>query len=440
MTELVIRFLTPLVCGYLVFVTLSNNFLLWPRPSALLSRPRWLLGCCCGAAVAASLLLIMHFSYGKSLQEIMVVAPPLGIIFLTLITGSVLAWLGYRSRCIEEVNTERTLLDAGNNAPDYWPSEANDLIEPWDSSSAKDVADPVANTTIEQSAYDEAFEAAYQNTVQAQNNKITDTSNNAEADSAAQQNTRPLGRAEQEFLQQAQKLAKQQYELRCEVEKNLRITRKALLKLEAEQHQEKAGKSEKEMLLENKLQEQIRNTTKAENRLLREFDRSGQLQSRLAVSKDLVTQAKAEVRTNMEARSNAILTARKSVNFAKRSLEARDRAEKKLENIKIQLEIQSQTTSKVIKALEIEKQTNRDQSNLLVSLQSEQDASGLHKIRNSKPSKPWLSRVTGGNSGKGRIVRKIAEHNAETTTAGNTKPFATEKVSDSHKTGKTSKA
>ncbi len=430
MIETVVRLITPIICGYLVFVVFSNKFLPWPKPAALSSRPRWLLGCCCGAAVAASLLLLMHFSYGKSLQELLVVAPPLGIIFLTLITGSVLAWLGYRKRCIDRAQSEEAYFDILESTyPGDQPAESDKAI-------STEGTGRYLGEMVDQAVYDDAFDAAYRNTL--------DTLGMQGAGATIVDNTvaqeRPLGRAEQDFLQQAQQIAKQQYGLRCEVEKNLRITRKALLKLESEQHQAKAGKTENELLLESQLQEQIRNTAKAENRLLREVDRSGQLQSRLAVSKDLVLQAKAEVRTNMEARSNAILTARKSVNFAKRSLEARDLAERKLRNMKAQLDIQSQTTSKVIKALEQEKLKNREQSSLIEKLEAGQETTGLRKIQTGKTSKPWLSRVTQGKAGPTRIVRKVAEHRASSTIqeTGNSK--TNEKVVEGSKVAVSRKA
>ena len=116
MTELIVRFITPLVCGYLVFVAISNQLLPWRIPAALQSRPRWLLACCLAATVAISLLLVIHFSFGKSVQEMLVVAPPLGIIFLTMVAGSFLVWLGYRKRCRERVNfTSYTLNSAENH-------------------------------------------------------------------------------------------------------------------------------------------------------------------------------------------------------------------------------------------------------------------------------------------------------------------------------------
>lgn len=384
MTELIVRFLTPVICGYLVFVALSNQFLPWRKPARLQMRPRWLLGCCCAAAVTFCMMMLIHFSFGKSTQELLVIATPLAIVFLTLIAGSTMAWLGYRKRCaVNESNSFEATL-AGNM--DSYADEPAGACEP----------EPVTNSCQQATAVGD----------------ITGTATTTGAN-----DTRPLGKCDRDFLKQARKLAKQQYEMRCRVEKNLRITRKALVKLEAERYRKDAEKSDKQLHLENELHDQVRRTTKVENKLLHEADRMSQLEARLAESKDLVVQAKAELRTNMEARSNAILTARKSVTFARRSMETRDRAKRKLDNLQVQLDIQSQTTSKVIKALELEKKKNRDLNAKILSLRGEQELAGLRKIQRVKPAtKPWLSRVTKDKAGASRLVRKVAEHETSETT------------------------
>ncbi len=329
----------------------------------------------------------------------MVLAPPLGIVFLTLIAGSTMVWLGYRKRCATQETDSST-------ASFVELAEDHHMNSRTEAASGAGESDTEYNGT---SAHALPLTATSEIAVE-----------NPHTGSAVSE-TRPLGKADRDFLKQARKLAKQQYDLRCEVEKNLRVTRKALVKLEAERYRKDAEKSDKQLQLENELQEQIRRTSKVENKLLHEADRMSQLEARLAESKDLVVQAKAELRTNMEARSHAILTARKSVNFARRSMETRDRAKTKLDNLKIQLDIQSQTTSKVIKALELEKQKNRDLNAKILSLQGEQELAGLRKIQRSKPAaKPWLSRMTKDKAGTSRIVRKVAEHEADEPTPGKT--------------------
>lgn len=243
------------------------------------------------------------------------------------------------------------------------------------------------------------------NSIALEKTKITETEQNNPSTVK-----RALGAEEQAFLEQAKKIANQQYELRCISEKNLRITRKALLKLESRQYSEDAAKSEKELLLEAQLRSQIQSTARAENKLLREADKIGAVESRLTEAKQRVVEANAEVRSNIDARARAILTARKSVNFAKRSMEARGRAERQLESTRIQLSIQSDTTSKILKALEREKEKNRGLLNRLEALEEHQEAKGLRKVETNTTSKPWLSRVTtAAKKDKPRLVRKIAE-------------------------------
>jgi len=123
-----------------------------------------------------------------------------------------------------------------------------------------------------------------------------------------------------------------------------------------------------------------------------------------------VVEANTEVRKNIDARARAILTARKSVNFAKRSMEARSRAERQLESTRIQLNIQSETTSKILKTLEREKAKSRELQNQLEKTIGLQQNEGLRKIQQEKTARPWLSRsISPKSSERPRLVRKIAE-------------------------------
>jgi len=365
MTDTIFRYLIPLACGYLTFLMISRKWLPWRRPVAILDRPRWLLGCCLGAIIAICLTLFMQFSFGKPVSEAAAVALPLGFISLTLLTGTLLAWLGYRKRCQQ----------------DHQSFVETDLLADINTEEVHNDSD------IDQVSLD--------------------------APPAELAEDAPLGKTETEFLSQARKIAHQEHQLRCEAEKNLRITRKALLKLESEQYREDDGKSEKELLLETQLRDLVSSNARVENKLLREADKSGLLESRLADAKVRVVEANQEVRNNIDARARAILTARKSVNFAKRTIEARDRAERQLESTRIQLKIQSETTSKVLKALEREREKSRELRSKIDSLMGTQEAKGLRKVQPTRVSRPAkqdtdkASRSAGRS--KSRLIRRIAE-------------------------------
>jgi len=227
MTDITLRFLTPLICGYLVFVILANKFVPWRMPVDMLSRPRWLLGCCCGATVAFTLLMFMQVSLESSVTQTLAAAMPLGIVFVTLIAGSVLTWLGYRKRCHDayypfaDSTVETAVETAVESKQDVMPDTLPGTPQ------------SVAGFTVDEQSYDDAFEQAFSNS-QTSAPSAPSTPQPAYEPPAAVD--RPIGRHEQEFLAQARKIANQQYEMRCKAEQHLRVTRKALLKLESEQY------------------------------------------------------------------------------------------------------------------------------------------------------------------------------------------------------------
>lgn len=143
-----------------------------------------------------------------------------------------------------------------------------------------------------------------------------------------------------------------------ETEKNLRITRRALAQSGAESSKAASTQAEALAKLEEQLQQQIHTTSKAENKLLRETEARAVVEHKLATAKDSMLQARTEVRRNIDARTKALLTARKAVNFARRSVEARERVQRKMDDMRVEIETQSNTTSNLLRSLEREKQMN----------------------------------------------------------------------------------
>jgi len=162
-----------------------------------------------------------------------------------------------------------------------------------------------------------------------------------------------------DYSVQAHNLSRHHQMLRNEAEKNLRITRRALANSESQIAQQSSARSDALIELESQLKDQIRLTAKAEHKILAETEKRCVAEHKLATIKELMLQAKTEVRKNTDARARAGLTARKAVNFARRSIDARALSEKKLENIKSQLELQNNNVSNLIRTLEKEKQRNK---------------------------------------------------------------------------------
>ena len=209
------------------------------------------------------------------------------------------------------------------------------------------------------------------------------------------------------FVEHARELARQQYNLRCEAEKNLRITRRALLNAESDYQGKNTVEQSKLADLEERLQDQIRQSARSETKLLQEVNKVGELQHKLISAGDLMLQAKSEVRRNLDARARALITARKAINFAKRSIEARERSERKMKNLQEQLKIQSNTTSTLVKSLE----RSKDKCSELESrIQQANEASlaekGFRKLQSPneiRENAPITKR------GASRIIRKVAK-------------------------------
>jgi len=265
----------------------------------------------------------------------------------------------------------------------------NDVVEQWDFDKFEmdniDQADLIAeqaDQTLELSEYDMAFDQAHRDCTiamaqdtSAQAEELS-TSDDEQADSSTLQTGTELNQAEydiafeqayascksamaSDFSNQAHTLARHHHMLRNEAEKNLRITRRALANSESQVVQQSAARSDALIELESQLQDQIRLTAKAEHKILAETDKRNVAEHKLATVKEMMLQAKTEVRKNTDARARAVLTARKAVNFARRSIDARDLTEKKFENLKSQLELQNNNVSNLIRSLEKEKQRNK---------------------------------------------------------------------------------
>jgi len=324
MTNLGLRILLPIISGYLVYLTLARQ--LWPfkLPIVTSARPRWMLGCWLGAAAAISVALIAHFAFGSPQTQLRESLAPAIVLLATMVAGGLIGWYHYRRKCLE--------------VDEVFERDA-EIVEWTDSQGTLhlDYADSVAT---------ENSQAAHQAEVAATATPLTATARNQAATKDG------LADTSQRFVEHARELARQQYNLRCEAEKNLRITRRALLNAEGDYQNLNSADKEKLANLEERLQDQIRLSARSETKLLQEVNKVGELQHKLASAGDLMLQAKSEVRRNLDARARALITARKAVNFAKRSIESRERTERKMKNLQEQLKIQSNTTSTLVKSLE----------------------------------------------------------------------------------------
>ncbi len=375
MTELAIRLLLPVAAGYLTFALIARQAMPWSKPAEARHQPRWVLACWLGAAVALTSTLIIYMQLAGHVS-----ATPALVVFALLAALGVKSWFTSRRKA------KQALVDAGKDASEQWDL---DILEFDD----KDQANPIAKQsekTLELSEYDLAFDQAHRdcttamarNTPSQADDLLTPSgrsdgrSDSGQTDSVTRQTDTGLNQTEydtafeqayascksamaSDFSVQAHNLSRHHQMLRNEAEKNLRITRRALANSESQVAQQSSARSDALIELESQLKDQIRLTAKAEHKILAETEKRCVAEHKLATIKELMLQAKTEVRKNTDARARAVLTARKAVNFARRSIDARALSEKKLENIKSQLELQNNNVSNLIRTLEKEKQRNK---------------------------------------------------------------------------------
>ena len=367
MTELAIRLLLPAAAGYLTFALIARQALPWAKPAEAEDQPRWVLACWLGAAVALTSTLVIYMQLAGQIN-----AAPALIVFTPLATIGIVGWFMSRRK------VKQAAIEMENDVSEQWDF---DKFEMGNIEQADLVAEQ-SDQTLELSEYDMAFDQAHRDctTAMAQDTSMQaeelSTTDDEQADSSALQTGTELNQAEydiafeqayascksamaSDFSNQAHTLARHHHMLRTEAEKNLRITRRALANSESQVVQQSSARSDALIELESQLQDQIRLTAKAEHKILAETDKRNVAEHKLATIKEMMLQAKTEVRKNTDARARAVLTARKAVNFARRSIDARDLSEKKLENLKSQLELQNNNVSNLIRSLEKEKQRNK---------------------------------------------------------------------------------
>lgn len=418
MNELAIRLLLPVAAGYLTYALIARRALPWAKPTEAANRPRWILGCWLGLAIAVTCALVIHMQLSTQFS-----AAPVLAVFATLTTIGVVAWF-FAKRKVRRLtmSAEKETLDQ-EDFDRYEMISTDEMIN----TDQNDAISAQTETTLDQDEYDLAFDQAYaagENTMTSEAAMHTDDFS-AEADQTLEIRELPETTLDQaqydiafeqayascknamvvDFSTQAHNLARHHHNLRNEAEKNLRITRRALANSESQVVQQRSERSDALIELESQLQDQIRLTAKAEHKILAETDKRCIAEHKLASTKEMMLQAKTEVRKNTDARARAVLTARKAVNFARRSIDARELSEKKLENLKSQLELQNNNVSNLIRSLEKEKQRNKQlHQQMEVKSELNLNEDGFRVLQTPEKSKSKSQKFTSA----GELLRKVS--------------------------------
>jgi len=167
------------------------------------------------------------------------------------------------------------------------------------------------------------------------------------------------------IISEVTKTSVREQKLRLETEKHLRITRKALSRLEADSRNVDTSKADELISLEQELEEKIRVTAKTELALVRETTLREQIESELIKSKQSTLAARSDSRKNTAARAKVLATAQKAIAFARQTIDARTKVETDLENAYEQIKLHQTTISSLIDTLDQEKSKSREEVSYL---------------------------------------------------------------------------
>lgn len=358
---IMMNYIAPLLIGFCVAAIYAQNLNPISRPNELSARPQWIFGLWLGVSATIAAGFALNSITHLTLNNMAALGLPTFILFAAMAAPGLAIFLFYRSK-IEQSLEETILWDEENNSvifhgPDGETLNNQGFTKEVEDNSVADTHNIQVQNQVEivqnapqealfdQCVYDEAFDQAYANSKTPEKNPVS---------------LKPLkDDLELNFLHQARRLARQEYDQRCRAETNLRITRAALAKLESKEREEQEEQTEAQLESEQALSAKAREISVLESKLIREQEHRAKAEDQLLESKDLVLQAKADVRKNMEARSKALLTARKTMLLARRSVAARTRTQNELHIIREQLEKQTEATASLIEALETEKAVNR---------------------------------------------------------------------------------
>ena len=101
-----ITYCLPILLGYLLFVGVSGRLDPLSRPARLAERPSWALGLWVGAAVAGVLVVGLHLAYSTSLGQARTLVAPSAWALSALLLPGLLAWAAYRRAIARALDAE----------------------------------------------------------------------------------------------------------------------------------------------------------------------------------------------------------------------------------------------------------------------------------------------------------------------------------------------
>lgn len=187
----------------------------------------------------------------------------------------------------------------------------------------------------------------------------------AEVNLQAKKELKRLQEESQSAIATEKELTENERNRRMQTEMHLRVTRRALARLEANSRQLSETKTERQIALERELEEKIRITSKSESALAREIELREKAEKELIDCKKSELAARSNARKNTAARAKILTTAQKAMTFARQTVDARTQIESELQKAKEQINLQKATISSLIETLEKEKSKSREEVSYL---------------------------------------------------------------------------
>lgn len=402
-------FCLPVLLGYILFVGVSGRLDPLSRPRHLAERPSWALGLWVGLAVAAVLMVGLHLAYDSPIENGRALLAPSAWALAALLLPGLAAWFAYRGSIARALDAEAwdhraASLERARIASLPLAEEEPAVVDPRlleeeataEATEAADPAEPLARTS-EAPGSDSPLVAAFLDVggpgqldipdipVAEVDGPDTDADDARGAEAIALTESAPaapfelppagpividaiardvheieLGAAEDLSGLLCQALGAEEA-LREETEKHLRITRRALAKLEAESRERENEKTEVLIALEEELESRIRESATAEARATRETARRIEVETTIVALKQDVLAARRDLRRGTEARAKALSAATRAIALTRQAVRARARLERKLRETEDTLADREATLSSVIRALEKEKGRTREE-------------------------------------------------------------------------------
>lgn len=404
MNPLIFKFVLPMLLGYTLFVGLSGRFSVFGRPADAQARPAWFLGLWVGGCTTLLLSLGLHMADRLPVERVPELLTPAAMLYALALLPGLVGYVMYR-RTVRDAEHRQQLDDMDLDDMDRIADRiAASLDTDLDERLISAELDVDTKDTLATDLHDELAEPVAALSAAIDDSNDTQASNDTEHDDAT-----PLAAIDSvdadtrktEF--QLREQLQQETSLREELEKHLRVTRKALSTLEAESREFESSKADALMELENALDARIRQTSAAEALAARENAARVGLETDIVGLKQDLLEARREIRRSTAARAQVLGSANKAIALARQTMQARKRAEAKLKEAQASLDSRQETISSLIAALEKEKRRNQEDVAKLARQLVRQELEAQSQRKLDAAANQAEQRITS------RLVKKVAK-------------------------------